>query len=53
MAAEEITVRFEDVIKLSPGAEKRYNKMISEINKGKNISKSYSDIDELMADLEK
>lgn len=53
MAAEEIGVRFEGTIRLSPEAVKRYNKMIDEIDSGKVKLKGYSDVDEMIRDLDK
>lgn len=35
MAAEEIDVRFEETIKLSPKSQKHYNQMIDEIESGR------------------
>lgn len=52
MAAEEIDVRFEEAIKLSSKATKRYNQMINEINSGKVKLKGYTDLDEMIRDLE-
>ncbi|MBI2196059.1 hypothetical protein HYU45_00410 [Candidatus Daviesbacteria bacterium] len=44
LAEEEIKVRFEETVKLSPKAIKRYNKMIDEIEQGKVKMKSFSDV---------
>jgi hypothetical protein len=41
------------VIKVSDKAADRYEKMISDAKKGKNISKPFDNVDDLMADLMK
>ena len=48
LAEEEVKVRFEETVKLSPKAIRRYNKMIDEIEKGKVKTKSFSDTDSLI-----
>jgi len=51
LAEEEVKIHFEETVKLSPGAIKRYNKMIDEIEQGKVKMKSFSDVDNLMKHL--
>lgn len=48
LAEEEIKIHFEETVKLSPKAIRRYNKMIEEIKSGKVKTKSFSDVDSLM-----
>lgn len=45
-----ITFEEEKVVKLSPRAIKRYNKMLDEIEKGKNVYRA-KDVDDLMRQL--
>ena len=52
LAANQIKVTFEPkTIKLSPRAEKRYNKMIEEIETGKLNLKTFKTVKALMEDL--
>lgn len=51
LAEEEIKIQFEETVKLSPKAIRRYNKMIDEIEQGKVKTKSFSDVDSLMKHL--
>lgn len=51
VAAEEINIRFEEVVQLSPKAIKRYNKMIDEVESGKVKTESFTDVDSLMKHL--
>lgn len=51
VAKGEINFTFEETVQLSPKAIKRYNKMINEIEAGKNISKSFDTTEELMKHL--
>lgn len=53
VASEEITIRLEEVVKLSPKNEKRYEKMINEIETGKVKLKSFDSVEALMEDLNK
>lgn len=46
-----IDVKFEETVKLSPKAIRRYNKMIDEIESSKVKLKSYSSVKSLMKDL--
>ena len=48
LAEEEIKIRFEEAIKLSPKTISRYNKLIDEIEKGKVKTKSFSNTDSLI-----
>lgn len=51
MAAEEIDVRFEETIKLSPQSQKHYNQMIDEMESGRVKTKSFTDATSLMKHL--
>ncbi len=51
LAEEEIKIQFEETVRLSPRAIKRYNKMIDEIEQGKVKMKSFSDVESLMKHL--
>lgn len=51
VATGEINVTFESAVKLSPKNEKRYNKMIDEINSGKDKVKKFTSVADLMKDL--
>ena len=48
LAEEEIKIKFEETVKLSPSAIKRYNKLIDEIEKSKVKTKSFSNADSLI-----
>lgn len=48
LAEEEIKIQFEETIKLSPKAVRRYNKMIDEIETGKVKTKSFTDTESLI-----
>ncbi|MBI2315190.1 hypothetical protein HYU93_04015 [Candidatus Daviesbacteria bacterium] len=48
IAAGEVNVRFEETVKLSPKAVKRYDKMIDEIESGKVKTEEFTDTDSLM-----
>lgn len=48
LAEEEVKVRFEETVKLSPKAIRRYNKMIDEIETGKDKTKSFTDAESLI-----
>lgn len=48
LAEEEIKIQFEETIKLSPKAVRRYNKMINEIETGKVKTKSFTDTESLI-----
>ncbi len=48
IALGEIDVSFEPTVQLSPKAIKRYNKMIDEIEAGKNITGPFTDVGEMM-----
>lgn len=54
LANEEIHVKFEPkAVKLSPKNEKRYSKMIEDIETGKVKTKTFTDVDSLMEELNK
>lgn len=53
VAAGEINVSFEPTVKLSTKNEKRYSKMINDIENNKVKLKSYTSVDEMMSDLRK
>ncbi len=53
IATGEMNVTFEPTVKLSAKNEKRYSKMIDDIENGKVKLKSYTNVDEMMADLRK
>lgn len=43
-----IDVTFEETVQLSPKAIRRYNKIIDEIESGKNVSKPFTDVGKMM-----
>ncbi len=51
LAEKTISVNFEQTIKLSPKAIKRYNKMIDDIESGKVKTPSFDNVDEMMKHL--
>lgn len=51
LAKKTISVNFEQTIKLSPKAIKRYNKAIDDIESGKVKTSSFDNVDELMKHL--
>jgi len=50
MAAGKVNVNLEEVVQLSPGAIKRYNKILDDIKEGKNLYEA-KDVDDLMRQL--
>jgi len=50
LAVGEMNIRFEETIQLSPGAAKRYDKILDDIEKGKNLYEA-KDVDDLMRQL--
>ena len=53
-AKDEIQFNFtEPVIYLSKKNDERYDKMVKDFEQGKNVSKSFSDVDSLMRELRK
>lgn len=51
LASKSITVSFEETEKLSPAAEKRYARMIKEVESGKVKTMSFDNVDDLMKHL--
>lgn len=51
VAAGEVNFKFEDSIQLSPMAIKRYNKIIDNIESGKEDVKSFDSVDDMMKEL--
>jgi len=48
LALGQVNIKFEETVQLSPKAIKRYDKMIEEAKSGKNISKAFTDVKEMM-----
>lgn len=53
LAERRIELTFQETVRLSPRAIKRYDKMVEDIEKGKVKTKAFSDIDSLMKHLNK
>jgi len=53
LAEKRIELTFQETVRLSPRAIKRYDKMIEDIEKGKVKTKAFSDVDSLMRHLGK
>ena len=53
LAEKRIELTFQETVRLSPRAIKRYDKMIEGIEKGKVKTKAFSDVDSLMKHLNK
>lgn len=50
LAVGEMNIRFEETVQLSPRATKRYDKILDDIKKGKNLYEA-KDVDDLMRQL--
>ena len=53
LAEKRIELTFQETVRLSPRAIKRYDKMVEDIEKGKVKTKTFSDVDSLMRHLNK
>jgi len=51
VARDEVNFSIEETVQLSPQAIKRYNKIIDDINSGKTKIKTFTNVPDLMADL--